>query len=138
MSESAVRFLWPLALLAFLSTTQISRASDQRIEFQCVWGDRAPFVITVDPGSMRATRSDGGKDYSVVKLTKWGVWLAVDDPRNVSAVAIHLIQRGEAVASQEAIDSGEPFPPGFWQDTIMSITGTISPIIGGRCWETRR
>lgn len=103
------------------------------IEFDCSWDDNKPIRLSIDPEAMRATRNDGGHSYVVIKLTKWGVWLMVDTPENVSGAAIQLIQRREAIIPDDAPPGWNK--PGKWVDISIAITGNVSPIDGGKCWE---
>ncbi len=107
-----------------------------RINFLCSWDNAAPINISVDPKSMKATRSDGGRSYTVTKITKLGVWLMVDEPDNLVSMAVQIIERGEAVAPDSG-GSAEAYPAGSWTDVILSISGhgSVSSITGGVCWE---
>lgn len=104
-----------------------SAANAEVLSFQCSWGQKAPLTIAVDTSSMSASRDDGGSPYSVIKVSKWGVWLLVDQPSNVIGAAVQMIERSSAF--------DDPGSPGKWVDVIISITGSVSPIEGGKCWE---
>jgi hypothetical protein len=83
-------------MLVVLVMVWSSPATADTITFQCSWENNAPITITVDVKTMKASRDDGGKDYTVIKLTKYAVWLLVDEPDNVAGAALHMIQRAEA------------------------------------------
>jgi hypothetical protein len=97
------------------------------LSFQCSWDQKAPITISVDTNTMTASRDDGGKPYRVVKVSKWGVWLLVDEPANVAGAAVQMIVRPAALAG--------PDSAGKWIDVVIGITGAVSPIDGGMCWE---
>ncbi len=103
-----------------------AQASDV-IRFSCSWDNQRPIEIVVSPDGERATRSDDGWSYKVIKVTKWGVWLLVDNPSNVVAAAIQMIERSTS--------SDDPTRGGKWLDMVVAITGTVSPIVGGICSE---
>ncbi|WP_202322423.1 hypothetical protein [Mesorhizobium sp. 113-3-9] len=102
-------------------------ANAEVLSFQCSWDEKAPMAIAVDTGTMSASRDDGGSPYRVIKVSKWGVWLLVDQPSNVAGAAVQMIERSSAF--------DDPSGPGKWVDVIISITGSVSPIEGGKCWE---
>ena len=77
------------------------------------------------PSRASASRSDGGSEYKIIKLTKYAVWLEVMEPNNVSALKIQMIQRSKAVAGKA----------GKWIEVVYPFTGNGSPIEGGICWE---
>jgi hypothetical protein len=104
-----------------------STANADKLSFLCSWDQETPITIAVDTKDMTASRSDGGHAYHVVKVSKWGVWLSVDDPMNVAGLAVQMIVRTEALGDKKA--------GGRWVDVVMAITGAVSPIDGGLCWE---
>ncbi|RWO19070.1 hypothetical protein [Mesorhizobium sp.] len=104
-----------------------STAHAEVLSFQCSWDQRAPLRIEVDTSTMSASRDDGGTPYRVIKVSKWGVWLLVDQPSNVIAAAVQMIERSSGF--------DDPSGPGKWVDVSISITGSVSPIEGGKCWE---
>lgn len=95
------------------------------LEFSCSWDNNKPIDILVTPSLGIATRSDGGKDYQIIKITKWAVWLEVYEPNNQAGLKIQMIQRAEATNGKG----------GKWVDVVHSVTGNVSPIVGGTCWE---
>jgi hypothetical protein len=121
-----------------LAAPNLAIAGGTTIDFVCSWDNASPITISVDSEAMTATRSDGGRSYTVAKITKWGVWLIVDGPGNIAAMAVQMIQRGEAVTPDSERDAGT-FSAGTWTDVIMSISGqgTVSPIRGGIGWEQK-
>ncbi|RWK61956.1 hypothetical protein [Mesorhizobium sp.] len=104
-----------------------SAANAEVLSFQCSWNQKAPLTITVDTSSMSALRDDGGTPYRVVKVSKWGVWLLVNQPNNVVVATVQMIERSSAF--------DDPGRPGKWVDVFIAITGSVSPIEGGVCWE---
>lgn len=108
-----------IAMLFFLP----SAFADLR--FTCTWDNEVPIEIIVDAGQNRAFRSDKGPNYTVIKITKFAVWMAVIDPANPSALKYQMIQRPEMTGGKA----------GVWQDVVHSITGNVQPILGGMCWE---
>ena len=107
------------------------------IDFLCSWDNDAPIVISVDPEKMTATRNDGGSSYTVIKLTKWGVWLQVDQPDNMVAAAVQFIQRG-AFITPDSKPKEQPYDGGLWTYVILSVSrGGVSAIPGGICWEQK-
>lgn len=114
---------------ALLSAAMIlaPAANAEVLSFQCSWDQKAPLRIAVDTGAMTASRDDGGTSYRVIKVSKWGVWLLVDQPSNVAGAAVQMIERSS--------DFDDPSRPGKWVDVIIAITGSVSPIDGGVCWE---
>lgn len=117
MSAKAVRIS---LLLALLPTS--ARAAE--LTFLCSWDQKAPITITIDTDAMTGRRDDGGRNYRVIKWSKFAAWLIVDDPENWVGAAIHMITRSE-----------DPKAGGKWIDTVISSTGTVSSIDGGVCWE---
>ena len=101
-------------------------------DFRCIWNNQGQINITVDPEAGTATRDDGGLPYKVIKVTKWAVFLAVDEPNNVAGLAIQTIQRAEAV--QRDGDAQDQTRPGLWTDTVLSVSGNANAISGGQCW----
>ena len=91
------------------------------IVFQCTWDSNKPINISVDPSNKTATRDDGGLNYSVIKLTKYAVWLVVTEPTNQVGMKMQMIQQGEAVNNKA----------GKWVDVVFSMSGSVSPIEGG-------
>ena len=111
---------------------QMARA--ELIQFQCSWEDAKPINIRVDTSAMKATRDDGGKSYTVIKATSLGVWLLVDEPENVAAAKMQFIQRPAAIKPDNA--PADWNKAGKWIDVVSSVSGMISPIDGGKCWES--
>ena len=123
------------ALLMVLALAVMSApARADVIRFQCSWDDQRPINIRVDTTTMKGTRDDGGKSYTVIKATKWAVWLMVDEPENVAGMKLQMIQRADAVRPDKAPTSN---PAGKWVDIVSSMTGSVSPIDGGKCWEEK-
>jgi hypothetical protein len=85
----------PLIVLAVCLAGASAHA--EVIRFQCSWNDERPFNIRVDTATGKATRDDGGKSYTVIKATKWAVWLMIDEPENVAGMRFQMIQRAEAI-----------------------------------------
>ena len=106
--------------------------AEETLTFQCSWDEKKPIEIKVNASSGIATRNDGGLSYNVIKITMYAVWLEVKEPSNPTGMKIQMIQRGKAVQRD-----GEPINEraGKWVDVAFSMTGTISPIDGGKCWE---
>jgi hypothetical protein len=46
---------------------------------------------------------------------------------NVAGVVVQMMVRPEALGDRNAA--------GKWVDVVMAITGSVSPIGGGVCWE---
>jgi hypothetical protein len=97
----------------------------EELVFQCSWDDSKPILITVDTTNKTAKRDDGGSKYNVVKVTPYVVWLSIVDPENQAGLAIQMIQRSAAVDGKA----------GKWVDVVQSMTGRVSEIDGGKCWE---
>ena len=89
--------------------------------------ETAPITITVDDTSMTASRNDSGQSYRVIKLSLMAVWMLVDDPDNHGAAAIQMIQRSSIFS--------DPNAGGRWIEFIINLTGRLSSINRGRCWE---
>lgn len=100
-------------------------AFSSEITFRCSWLDRAPIEIQVDVDAAIATRTDGGRQYRVIKLSSYAVWLAVDDPDRQVSLALQMIER----STSKNVSGGK------WLDLIISADGGVSPILGGVCWE---
>ena len=109
-------------------------AQAEVLQFQCSWNDARPINIRVDTTTKEATRDDGGTTYTVMKVTRFGVWLMIDEPGNVSGLKLQMIQRPEAIKPANApVDWSKA---GKWVDIVTSTTGMVSPIDGGKCWES--
>lgn len=121
------------ALIIILCLFISDSASAETIKFTCSWDKNKPFEIVVDTNSAKATRNDGGFDYNLIKSTKWGVWLLVNEPQNISSAAIQFIQRKEAIKPDNSPESWNK--SGKWVDIVSTITGGASAIDGGECWE---
>lgn len=120
-----MRTHYVLALAALLSLTSGARA--EALTFLCSWDGQAPITLMVDTDQMTGRRSDRGRPYTVVKISDWAVWLAVDWPEHQGAAAIQMIQRPAAASDKSR--------GGRWIDVVLSSSGTVSPIDGGVCWE---
>ena len=116
---------WSVVAIFFSFVSLSVKASDDLV-FLCSWDNRKPINIVANIRDGTATRSDGGKNYTIVKLSERALWLAIDDPENMSALKLQMIQRGDAVESGKG---------GMWVDVVFAISGNISPIDGGTCWE---
>ena len=103
------------------------------INFQCSWDENKPLKISVDTESGKATRDDGGKSYSVIKATKYGVWLSLNEPENIMGLAVQFIQRKEFIKPDKSSEAWSK--AGKWVDIVMSAGGAVSAIDGGKCWE---
>ena len=99
--------------------------ANDSINFSCSWDNNQPVDVLVTPASGEATRSDSGKKYKIIKITKWDVWLEVFEPNNEAGLKIQMIERAESTNGKG----------GKWVDVVHSISGNVSPIIGGICWE---
>jgi hypothetical protein len=121
-------------VLGLMFCSVVVPAHAEVILFQCSWNDERPINIRVDTMIGKATRDDGGKSYTVIKATKWAVWLMVDEPENVAGMKFQMIQRAAAVRP----DNSSSSPAGKWIDVVTAMTGSVSPIDGGRCWEGRK
>lgn len=127
VTDKFMRLASAIGLLTLLLNP--SYASAEIIRFQCSWEDSKPIDITVDTDSMEAKRSDGGRNYKVVKATKWGVWLLVNKPQDKWRAAFQVIQRQDLTKSNNISKAGK------WVDVIMSFSGGVTSIEGGICWE---
>lgn len=126
-----------LAAAATALAVPASVMASDKITFLCSWDEDAPIMIGVDLVNMTATRNDGGSPYTVIKLTKWGVWLQVDQPDNAVAAAVQFIQRG-AFITPDSKPKDQPYDAGSWTDVILSVSGGgVSAIRGGICWEQK-
>lgn len=56
-------------------------------------------------------------------MSKWAVWLLVDEPENVAGAAIQMIVRPSALAGSDSA--------GKRVDTVIGVSGAVSPIDGG-------
>ncbi len=121
-----------LICVALLLISQIP-ARAEIITFQCSWGDERPITLRVDTDAGKAARDDGGKTYTLVMATPYFVLLLVHEPRNVMGAAVQMIQRRAAVKPDNALAGASG--SGKWVDVVMSSTGAVSSIDGGRCWE---
>jgi hypothetical protein len=122
----------PTAIALFWALWQAPAlaASSAPIVFLCSWENRTPIEITVDPQTMTASRNDGGLPYEVLKITAWGVWLEVFEPDNVAGMAVQMIERRDYEGADASL-------PGKWVDVVIAITGAVTPIDGGQCWQRR-
>ena len=96
-----------------------------QIEFTCTWNEAKPITISIDTEKRIGSRSDGGSAYEVIKVTDYVVWLSIVDPKNQMGLATQMIQRRKATNGKA----------GKWLDVVHSVTGAVSPIDGGICWE---
>jgi hypothetical protein len=119
------RNFW-MSLFLYLLLHSSSSAAGDLIRFICIWGEGRPIEILVDARRKTATRSDGGLSYDIIKVTNYAVWLAVAEPKNQMDLKWQMIQRRRA-------SNGKA---GLWQDIVQSVKGDISPINGGKCWES--
>ena len=126
-----------IAILLLLTSTMVRAAENKTIKFLCTWEDAAPLTITVNPNTMKASRDDGGKTYTIAKITEMGVWLIVDDPNNLFSLAMQMIQRGKASTPYKKLDAGKPYSAGSWIDVGSTLMGegSVDSISGGKCWE---
>lgn len=121
-------FLRCLALFmasVFGALFPFSTNAAESITFSCSWDNNKPIEIFVTPINGEATRSDGGKKYEIIKITKWAIWLEVFEPMNQGSLKIQMIERAESANGKG----------GKWIDIVHSISGNVSPIVGGVCWE---
>ncbi|GAB1265135.1 hypothetical protein NBRC116493_13400 [Aurantivibrio infirmus] len=95
------------------------------IKFTCSWEEAKPIEIVIDTEKKIGTRSDGGKNYSVIKITDYAIWLKVNEPENIMALATQMIERSKPNGNKA----------GKWVDTVLSVSGAVSPLNGGICWE---
>ncbi len=113
-----------LLVIAIFFSSNIVYAKD-KIIFDCSWDNNKPIQITVDPSLGIATRNDGGKNYKIIKISKYAVWLEVVEPNNYVNLKVQMLER--SAASNKKV--------GRWVDTIHYLNGTTSSISGGVCWE---
>jgi hypothetical protein len=104
----------------------------EQIVFQCRSDqsgsyEKAPITITVDDTSKTASRNDSGLSYRLIKLSLMAVWMLVDDPGNHGAAAIQMIQRSSIFADASA--------GGRWIEFTINLTGRLSRVRTGLCWE---
>jgi len=128
-----------LSVIILLAGVRSTLAESNTIKFLCSWDGKELIAISIDQKAMIATRDDGGRTYTVAKITKFGVWLIVDDPKNLFGMAFQVIQRGEAVTPYKQLDAGKKYIAGNWIDISTSVSGQsfASPIVGGKCWEQK-
>jgi hypothetical protein len=123
--------MYLLRCFAFLSVSisaalfSLSANASELITFSCSWDNNSPINIFVTPANGEATRSDGGRNYEIIKITKWALWLEVYEPNNQAGLKIQMIERAESTNGKG----------GKWIDIVHSISGNVSPIVGGICWE---
>lgn len=113
------------AALVFGVVFSFNASASDSIEFSCSWDNNQPINILVTPINGEAVRNDGGKKYKVIKITKWAVWLEVFEPNKQAGLKIQMIERAESANGKG----------GKWVDVVHSISGSVSAIVGGICWE---
>lgn len=113
-----------LLLIALIFCSNTVYAKD-KIIFDCSWDNNKPIQITVDPSLGIATRGDGGKNYKIIKISKYAVWLEIVEPKNPISLKVQMLQRGSATNKKA----------GNWVDIVTSTSGITSSINGGLCWE---
>ncbi|MGO4838037.1 hypothetical protein AB4144_37905, partial [Rhizobiaceae sp. 2RAB30] len=109
------RFLGLCHLLSFTVPLATTAARADALSFQCSWENRAPIHIAIDTTTMTASRDDGGHRYRVIKISPWAVWLLVDQPDNVAAAAVHMIERSSSFDDREKA--------GKWVDVLINAGG---------------
>ena len=130
----------PFPVLFVVTLTAIagqSAGAVEQIDFLCSWEHTAPITVSIFPQTKIAIRSDGGSPYTLLKITKWGVWLAVDSyDDSAASMAIQTIERGEFIRTNGKTED-DAYGAGAWTDVIVPIGGSMSSIEGGECWEQK-
>ncbi|KZL18134.1 hypothetical protein [Pseudovibrio sp. WM33] len=108
-----------LFFLVWSTCFSIAPTQAKSLSFLCSWDNRAPITIELDTQTRKAKRSDGGSDYTLIKITEQAVWLSVDQHYTL---AVQSIERNK--------DKG-----GKWIDIIHFANRVPISISGGICWE---
>ena len=125
MKLSVYKLIVALCLCLLINSPSFAK----KLSFDCSWDDRKPIKIVVDTESRTAKRSDGGRDYTVLKVSFAAIWLQVLQPNNKWALNTQMIERSSGF--------DDPSKAGRWVDSGFSITGNVDAISGGLCWERR-
>lgn len=121
---------WSAIVSGLVLVPNLAAAESASIDFLCSWKQAPLITITVDPSTMKATRSDGERPYSVLKITANGVWLMVDAPNDLSQIEIESIARGEVITPA--------YNAGPWTRLWFSHQGLNHDDGSGKCWEQKK